>query len=505
MSENDAFDLLPLDQRQFVDGVCAEFERGWRAKHPFTLETFVAKRIPPESPPVVRAVLINELLLLDLDYRQRYGESPREEEYSRRLPNHLDLVREAFSVHRGHVSRITPPSKEAPALNPLVPTIPSHEIVGQLGAGGMGVVYKARQRQSDQWVAIKMFRPYAICDRNARARFYREMNVVARLRHPHIVSLLSMGECPAGPYFTLEYLSGGNLAEEIRRGPMAIERAAEIAEQVARGLDYAHRQKILHRDLSPSNVLLTDNGIAKIGDFGLARLMEAATQLTPSDTVVGTPKYMAPEQAAGVANLGPGVDIYSLGAILYLMLTGQPPFEAASIKEMFERLTRESPVRPRQLRPEIPEALEAICLRCLEKQPENRYLRAMDLAHDLQLFQRGALMTPSRVAPAPRFFWGGSHNSLKMLTFAIWGAIGLVIVSVILGFLYWIAASQGWAFLPHGLDKNSWRANGEKSAARTAPLDSSTRQEFASTTQPEFAEPNPSPNAAKKNDRSRKL
>jgi hypothetical protein len=223
-----------------------------------------------------------------------------------------------------------------------------------------------------------------------RARFRTEAEAVARLQHPGIVQIYEVGEQSGCPYLALEFVGGGSLAEQLDGKPMPTRRAAQLLLDLARAVQHAHEQGIVHRDLKPGNVLLMGTGSTKIADFGLAKLLGADQGHTHTGAVLGSPSYMAPEQAAGQVRLiGPATDIYALGAILYELLTGRPPFVGASILETLEQVREHDPAPPQALQPRVPDDLAAICLKCLEKVPADRYPSAAALADDLDRFLRG--------------------------------------------------------------------------------------------------------------------
>jgi serine/threonine protein kinase len=261
----------------------------------------------------------------------------------------------------------------------------------------MGVVYQARQVNLNRFVALKMI----LAGEHAREadldRFRTEAEAVARLHHPHVVQIYEVGEYNGLPYLALEFCPGGNLKKKLGGKPLASRAAAAIVETLARAMHAAHGKGIIHRDLKPANVLLAEDGTAKVCDFGLAKKVGEAGR-TASGAVLGTPSYMAPEQAGGKSrDVGPATDVYALGAILYECLTGQPPFEAETPLDTLMRVMADDPVPPSQLRDKVPRDLETICLKCLQKQPARRYASAQALADDLQRFQAGE---PVRARPA---------------------------------------------------------------------------------------------------------
>ncbi len=268
-----------------------------------------------------------------------------------------------------------------------LPLVPGYEILSVLGRGGMGVVYQARHLKLNRVVALKMILGGAHAGASELARFRTEAEAVARLQHPNIVQIHEIGEHAGLPFFSLEYCGGGNLAMKIQGTPMQPAEAARLVQILAEAMHAAHEQNILHRDLKPANVLLTTGGIPKITDFGLAKKLDDAGQ-THSGSVMGTPSYMPPEQAEGnVKTLGPGADVYTLGAILYELLTGRPPFKASTPVDTLMQVLFEEPVPPRRLQSKLPRDLETICLKCLQKDPHKRYADASSLAEEVRRFR----------------------------------------------------------------------------------------------------------------------
>jgi hypothetical protein len=276
-----------------------------------------------------------------------------------------------------------------PLVVPEHMTVPGYEILGELGRGGMGVVYQARQVGLNRVVALKMVLAGGHASEEDLARFRTEAEAIARLQHPHIVQVFDIGEHHGTPYFSQEFCPGGSLATKLSGTPLPPRQAAALVETLARAVHAAHQAGILHRDLKPANVLLTADNQPKIADFGLAKKLGEAGQ-TATGAVMGTPSYMAPEQAGGKSKeLGPAADVYALGAILYECLTGRPPFKAATPLDTLLQVMSESPVPPRRLQRTIPADLQTVCLKCLEKAPGQRYKSAEALAADLRRFLEG--------------------------------------------------------------------------------------------------------------------
>jgi eukaryotic-like serine/threonine-protein kinase len=289
-----------------------------------------------------------------------------------------------------------PASGERPA-----PPIAGYQILGELGRGGMGVVYKARQIRLNRPCALKMIIGGGHASAESAARFLAEAQAIAQLQHPHIVQIHHIGEADGLPFFELEYLPGGSLDRRLKGTPWPARRAAELIESVARGVTEAHRLGIVHRDLKPGNILLAADGTPKITDFGLAKSLAADSGLTRTDSIMGSPGYMAPEQAEGKAKqVGPLADVYALGAILYELLTGGQPFRGTTALEILDQVKNAEPVPPSRLVPGLPRDVETIALKCLQKEPAQRYESASALAEDLRRFRGGESIV---ARPVP--FW----------------------------------------------------------------------------------------------------
>lgn len=344
--------------------------------------------------------------------------------------------------------------------------VPGYEILGKLGHGGMGVVYKARQVGLKRIVALKVIRAGMHASTEQRLRFRREAEAVARLHHPNIVQIYDIGEHDGLPYFSLEHVEGGSLQQAAAATPQPPREAAALIEKIARALHYAHVNGIVHRDLKPANILLagyakkspgsqtvamtddTDGSgsrsvepgvVPKISDFGLAKGFEEDATLTQSGQIVGSPSYMAPEQASGnVKDVGPLVDVYSLGATLYDLLTGRPPFKGMSVIETLDQVRNQEPVPPTELQHSIPRDLETICLKCLAKEPHRRYPSAEALAEDLRRFLHGEPITARPTGPVERFWrWSVRYPIAAALMVSL-----LVGVCVSSGLAYWASIER---------------------------------------------------------------
>jgi serine/threonine-protein kinase len=318
-------------------------------------------------------------------------------DYCRRFPAHAARLKLQVDLHQAlRVTRPTstgqtnlgPSAAGAPPRGDSAwPVLPSYEVLGELGRGAMGVVYKARQKGLDRLVAIKMILAGAHAGAEERRRFKREAEAIARLGHGNVVAVYEVGEVDGQAFLSLEHVDGGSLADRLREQPLLTTRqAAELVRTLAAAIHAAHTAGIVHRDLKPTNVLLTSAGVVKISDFGLAKKLDEELARTHSGAMMGTPAYMAPEQAGGARAVGPTADVYSLGIILYECLTGQVPFRAAGLGDLLALVRQAEPMPPTRLNARIPRDLETICLKCLEKEPARRYSTAQELADDLQRF-----------------------------------------------------------------------------------------------------------------------
>ncbi len=320
-------------------------------------------------------------------------------------------------------------SDAAPAQRAGAPSEPpDYEICGELGRGGMGVVYKARHRRLNRLVALKMIRG-AYADEIQVTRFRIEAEAVAALRHPNILQIYDIGEHNGSPYVALELLEGGSLIDRLRGTALPPRQAAEWMVPLVMAIDAAHLAGILHRDLKCANILFSADGIPKITDFGLAKRLEADEGQTHTGQIMGTPSYMAPEQARGDTKLaGPPADIYALGAMLYEMITGRPPFKGISAMDTVKQVLEQDPISPSRVQFHVPRDLETICMKCLQKEPRKRYATARDMADDLRRYLRGEPIKGRRTPPAERAVKWVRRNKAKAtaLAFSTAGLIGLL-------------------------------------------------------------------------------
>jgi serine/threonine protein kinase len=425
---------LPGALQRLVDQACDQFESAWLAGRKPTLEDRLGDLPEPE-----RSTLLRELVLLDVDYRRRAGEEPQPQDYLPRFPS-LDST--------WIKSALAPQGRPEPPL----PVVPGYEVLKELGRGGMGVVYRARQTALNRLVALKMIRGGEDVRPEQLARFRAEAAAVAKLEHANIVHIYEVGTCGGRPFLSLELVHGHSLAQRLGGTPQPPDEAAQILAILARAVHHAHERNIVHRDLKPSNILLADgdrfmnqdNGWTqqppltasqpKITDFGLAKRLDSESGQTQSGALLGTPAYMAPEQAAGASRqVGPAADIYALGAILYEMLTGRPPFTANEVTATLLRVQFEEPAPPSRLRPGLPRDLVTITLMCLEKRPSQRYASALALADDLERFLGGQTIRARPVHRSEKLWrWARRNPTVASLLAAL-----LVVFAVGLAGVLW--------------------------------------------------------------------
>lgn len=352
---------LPIEALERIDDRCADFERLWQSNDPPTIESILSTDIPD----VEQEVLFAELVALEIDYRRRRGDTPEEEDYLDRFPDHVAAIHDALADKKP-AGTFVPPTVEQ-----LAERFPMLEILELLGVGGMGAVYKARQEGLDRVVALKILPEEFGHDMKFALRFTREARTLAKLNHPNIVSVYEFGNVEETYYFLMEYVDGATLRDIVAAGHLPPEHALAFVPHLCDALQFAHDKGVVHRDIKPENILLAADGSVKIADFGLSRIVgtdNEATALTGTHQVMGTPRYMAPEQMEGTRGVDHRADIYSLGVVIYEMLTGELPigrFAAPSTKA------------------EIDVRLDEVVLRTLEKEPQRRYQHASQIKSDV--------------------------------------------------------------------------------------------------------------------------
>jgi serine/threonine protein kinase len=395
---------LSPEERERVDRACDGFEQAWNAGQPPALKSIVEDLDTP-----VGKFMLRELLKVELAYRVQRGEQPTMQEYEAIFPGHANLIAAAFDPtatkaisgpNRDEVSIPTavtnsplaystqsPGQSSAGASKENWPSIPGYDIVSELGRGAMGIVYKAWQQRAKRHVALKVIRDGFLAGPEHRRRFKIEAEAAAQFEHPNLIRIYEIGEHRGLMYFSMELGEGGSLDKVLAGKPLTAREAAELARTLAEAVHYAHEKQIIHRDLKPGNIVLTLDARPMITDFGLAKRLDSETVQTPSLAVMGTASYMPPEQAKGQSKeVSFTADVYSLGTILYEMLTGNPPFKAANFAATVQLVINQEPLPLKYVQVNVPEDLETICLKCLEKDPFLRYPRADALAEDLRRF-----------------------------------------------------------------------------------------------------------------------
>ena len=428
------------DQVLQVDHICDAFEQSWRDGNPHTIENLLA-----DCDASLRTQLLHQLVLLELELRQQSNEAPTQAEFVQRFPDDVTLIDDVFrelqeTILRPPFDAVADHDKTIPVHHAVRAThignrdrkIGKYSLVQLLGEGGMGVVYKAHDNELDRYVALKMIRAGIATDNDAHHRFRTEARAIAQLNHPNIAQILEIGEWEGGdgpvPYFALEFAEGGSLRARLRGEPQPAKHAAEQVKVLADAMQVAHERGLVHRDLKPANILIGEEDRLLITDFGLVKRLDDDSVRTTPGVVVGTPSYMAPEQAGHGEAIGPAVDIYALGAILYEMLTGRPPFKGATALDTIEQVRTSEAVRPRRLQASCPIDLDTICMKCLEKTPNRRYASVANLSADLQAFLDGRPIQARPIGPFERaWMWIKKKPAIAAsVVFAVAAAMAVV-------------------------------------------------------------------------------
>ncbi|HEX8199386.1 MAG TPA: serine/threonine-protein kinase [Isosphaeraceae bacterium] len=382
-----------------VDRACDRFEAEWRAGQRPHLESYLDAAPEPERP-----ALLRELLALELELRG--GEPPRRDQDLPLDPEHTTRIESAFSLATPTPLDDTPAADILPG-DACICMFGDYEILRELGRGGMGVVDMARQISLNRLVALKLIQGGLIASDDDLRRFRNEAEAVAALDHPGIVPIHESGQLNGFAYFSMKLASGGNLARRLPDFAADVRAAARLMIPVAEAVHHAHQRGILHRDLKPANILLDEPGRPYVSDFGLAKRIEVESGLTRASALLGTPSYMAPEQAEGrSAKVTTVTDVYGLGAIFYSVLAGRPPFDGGSILETLRQVREEDPISPARLNTRFDRDLETICLKCLQKDPARRYGSALAFSEDLRSYFAGKPIVARPVSPATKAWMG---------------------------------------------------------------------------------------------------
>ncbi len=415
MSERPSQNLdgLDIDLAHRIDDICRRFEAEWRDGHRPRVADYLV-HVPEEGRPALRAeleALECELSRSDETSDPGAGSSTAHEAppppaladaptiapadaataripgvAPRPVPDEATLPpRDEATVDLGLADREQP--EDGPTR---VRYFGDYEIIHEVARGGMGVVFRARQVSLNRTVALKMILAGQLANDTEVKRFYTEAEAAANLDHPGIVPIFEVGQHEGQHYFSMGFVEGQSLSQRLAEGPLPAREAAELIRRVSEAIEYAHQRGVIHRDLKPANILLDPDGNPRVTDFGLAKKIQGDSGLTGSGQIMGTPSYMPPEQASGQrGEVGPAADVYALGATLYALVTGRPPFQAATPMDTVIQVISDEPVPPRRLNASIPRDLETICLKCLEKGQSRRYASASDLAADLRRYLDG--------------------------------------------------------------------------------------------------------------------
>ncbi len=424
---------IPFDDLLRINQICDAFESAWVAGRRPAISDYL-----PRAAEALQGKLVRDLIDIELFYRRRQGESPQVDAFLEQFPE----------VGAAWLKEIAERGPEPGAARRPSPSVPlrqfgGYELLSEIARGGMGVVYRARQVSLNRIVAIKTILSGLHAAPGDVERFYAEAEAAALLDHPGIVPIFDVGEYQGQPYFSMGFVDGRTLADRLTEGPLEARAAAELVRTVCEAVQYAHERDVIHRDLKPGNILLDHDGRPRITDFGLAKCLTDDAGRTATGQMLGTPSYMPPEQAAGRLDaVGPAADIYALGAILYALITGRPPFHAASSVDTLRQVMDNEPVRPSDLAPGTPRDLETIALKCLQKPIAQRYASVRDLGDDLQRFLDGL---PIVARPVSRWERGWRWCRRNPYLAVLGGAVALLAVistAAALGFRVQLARAE---------------------------------------------------------------
>ena len=473
MSDQPSHNLhgLDIEMARRIDAACRRFEADWRQGHQPRIEDYLGD-VSDNGRPALRT----ELEALERDLRRPEETVARPEAGppaapENRTPPNPSTVAEAPTIAPGppptspmtgappssvHEEATVPPSNpprtahdeptaalvgQSPSATPgasepnRIRYFGDYEITRELARGGMGVVFQARQVSLNRPVALKMILSGQLADDTDVKRFYTEAEAAANLDHPGIVPIFEVGQHEGQHYFSMGFVEGQSLSQRLAEGPLPAREAAELIRRVSEAIDYAHQRGVIHRDLKPANILLDQNGNPRVTDFGLAKKVQGDSGLTGSGQIMGTPSYMPPEQAGGErGDVGPAADVYALGATLYALVTGRPPFQAATAMDTVIQVISDEPVPPRRLNASVPRDVETIILKCLDKEPGKRYGSAANLAGDLQRYSNGEPILARPVSHAERSWRWCRRN--PFLASAIASTAAALVAVVVLSILF---------------------------------------------------------------------
>lgn len=436
--ENGATSLSPAVLKSVKD----QQHEQWRNGERVPVEEYLRYYPNLQKTPEAFSLVYGEFLL-----REELGEGPALTEYQERFPHFASQLEQQVQLHgllnnSAFTLQEEPSQVDGDSLNRPLPQIPGYEVLGELGRGGMGVVFRARQIGLNRVVALKMVLGGSFAGAESQARFKSEAEAAANLDHPHIVPVYEVGEFQGQHYFSMKLVEAGSLLEHLARFTKDQKAAARLIAAVARAVHYAHQHGILHRDLKPSNILLDAQGQPYVTDFGLAKRFDVESGLTASNALVGTPGYLSPEQARGEKVLSVAVDVWGIGSILYELLTGRAPYEAETPMATVRLVLENDPKRPRSMDTLINRDLETICVKCLQREPQHRYASALALAEDLEYWLDGKPIKARPVKwPERTWRWAlrrpaiAALSAIAILT-AIGGAAGITFA--------WLYALAGW-------------------------------------------------------------
>ena len=435
MSTDDSSARWRLEKQ--AEQICDSFEAELRAGEKPSISEYLERADDSN-----RQALLEEMLALELEYFDENAIPWSLEQYLERLSDDRELVHRVVDEHcrrNTHKKSATTASQDTVAASEqdtdpilttsLVPgsTIGQYVLEEEIGSGGMGVVFRARQTGTDRLVALKFVNALtgsAKKRKDAIERFIQEPKAAAKLEHDNIVTVYEVGRSRHLPYFSMQLIAGASLRELTGEGPLACRQAATYVKKIAAAIQHAHDHHILHRDIKPANILLGPDDRPYITDFGMAKSLAHDLELTQEGTGLGTVEYVSPEQAASAASADERSDVYSLGATLYCLVTGRPPFQEADLQETLRQVRDVEPVRPSKLNPRLEHDLEIICLKCLAKHPADRYASARDLALDLEHYLNGEPITARPIGPLKRIWrWGQRHRLVAGLSLALAGIL----------------------------------------------------------------------------------